>query len=71
MDWNYLITVPGIIFFIPIVAIVCGSVTAVVKMLIQHRERMGLIEHGLHPDYPPEDELAENGDGAAELRRTG
>ena len=72
MDWNSLITVPGIIFLIPIVAIVCGCVTAVVKMLIQHRERMGLIEQGLHPDHPPEDDLDENGQQAAtEFRATG
>lgn len=59
MNWEYLLTLPGIIFFIPIVAIVCGSVTAMVKMLIQHRERMGMIEQGLHPDYPPGDEQGE------------
>lgn len=56
MNWEYLLTLPGIIFFIPIVAIVCGCLTAIVKMLIQHRERMGMIEQGLHPDCPPDDE---------------
>ena len=62
MNWNDLITVPGIIFLIPIVAIICGSVTALAKMCFQHRERIALIEQGLHPDYPPEDDLDENRD---------
>ena len=44
------------VFSIPIVAIVCGSTVAIVKMVINHRERMGLIQHGIHPDYPPEEE---------------
>jgi hypothetical protein len=44
------------VFSIPIVAIICGSAMAIVKMVIKHRERMGLIQHGIHPDYPPEEE---------------
>jgi hypothetical protein len=37
------------------VAIVVGGTVAIVKALISHRERMALIERGLHPDYPPEE----------------
>ncbi len=44
-----------VIFMIPIVAIVIGGVISMLKMWIKHRERMGLIEHGIHPDYPPEE----------------
>ena len=40
---------------IPIVAIVTFGGVRIVKSLIAHRERMSLIEMGLHPDHPPED----------------
>ena len=46
-----------LVFGIPIVAILCGSTTAIVKMVIRHRERMRMIEQGIHPDLPPEEEL--------------
>lgn len=41
-----------------VVAIVAGAVVIVVivKFLIAHRERMAMIERGIHPDYPPADE---------------
>jgi hypothetical protein len=38
--------------WIPIVAIVCGSVGGIVKTAIIHRERMAMIRHGMHPDAP-------------------
>ena len=58
--WARVLTDPAtlsifMVFAIPIVAIVCGSIKAIVKMIINHRERMGLIQHGIHPDYPPEE----------------
>ena len=40
---------------IPIVLIVMFGGVKIVKSLIVHRERMSLIEMGIHPDYPPED----------------
>ena len=66
MNWNALFTVPGIIFMIPIVGIICGSVTGIVKMCFHHRERIALIEQGLHPDYPPEEDQGE----ASDLKET-
>lgn len=43
-----------------IVAIIVVSVTGVsitiTKMLITHHERIAMIQHGIHPDYPPENE---------------
>ncbi len=63
MNWNALFSVPGIIFLIPIVAIVCGCVTGIVKMCFHHRER---IAQGLHPDYPPEEDQSE----ASEFQET-
>ena len=40
---------------IPIVAIVVGGLVIVAKSYIRHRERIALIEMGIHPDYPPLD----------------
>ncbi len=44
-----------LVFSIPIVAIIGGCITGIVKMLITHRERVKMIENGIHPDYPPVD----------------
>jgi uncharacterized membrane protein (DUF106 family) len=45
-------------FVVAIVAIIAGTVTGasikITKMLITHHERIALIQHGIHPDYPPE-----------------
>ena len=39
---------------IPLLAILVGGITEVSRQLIRHRERMAMIERGLHPDHPPE-----------------
>ncbi|MBU0754443.1 MAG: hypothetical protein KJ645_04845 [Planctomycetes bacterium] len=41
---------------IPIVAILVWGATTVCKMMLQHQERMSLIDRGIHPDYPPDEE---------------
>ncbi|HEY4759122.1 MAG TPA: hypothetical protein VIH42_00940 [Thermoguttaceae bacterium] len=41
---------------VPIVAIVGGITLVIVKRAFSHRERMAMIERGIHPDFPPEDE---------------
>jgi hypothetical protein len=42
---------PGIFALcIPIAAIVCGSIIAIVKTIIHHRERMAKIGMGIDPD---------------------
>jgi hypothetical protein len=41
---------------IPILAIVGVITYAIVRKVFLHRERMAMIERGIHPDYPPEDE---------------
>ena len=47
------------VFMIPIVAILVGGAMAITKMMISHRERLAMIERGIHPDAsqptPPED----------------
>lgn len=39
---------------LPVVVIVSQAIVSIVKALIKHRERMAMIERGLHPDLPPE-----------------
>ena len=57
-EWLKLFFKPDtIVFLIPIVAILVGGIIAVVTILIRHRERMTMIEHGIHPDYRPEEPL--------------
>ncbi len=44
---------PGIIaLFIPIIAIIFGSIAGILKMVIKHRERMAKIGMGMDPDAP-------------------
>lgn len=40
--------------WIPIVAIICGTVTGVVKSMHCHAERMAMIRMGMHPDASTE-----------------
>jgi hypothetical protein len=46
MDWDRLLEPAVLGMAIPILAIVYGIVHAILK----HRERMALIEQGIHPD---------------------
>jgi len=44
---------PGIVtMLIPIVAIIMGGIYAITKAVIRHRERLAMIERGMHPDFP-------------------
>ncbi|MBN1417244.1 MAG: hypothetical protein JXP34_00620 [Planctomycetes bacterium] len=40
------------VFLIPIAAIAVGGIIAIVKLQMTHRERMAMIERGMHPDAP-------------------
>ena len=80
MNWEYApYLIPVLIFLVPIVAIVGGVVVTIMKKNFQHRERMAMIAQGIHPDYPPEDDLDDvDVDGKpavikepAKLQRTG
>jgi len=48
-----------IAMMVPIVAIITFGGLAVIRAVLVHRERIAMIEHGIHPDYPPEDDEAE------------
>ena len=61
-EWLQLFFRPEtLVFLIPIVAILTGGIIAIMKILIHHRERMTMIEHGIHPDYQPEESLEDEG----------
>ena len=40
---------------IPMVVVITIGAVIITKMIIRHRERMALIESGLHPDAPGDD----------------
>ncbi len=51
-----------LVFLIPIVAIITGGAVAIVHRVITHKERMAMIERGIHPDQQSEeDEGGEEG----------
>jgi len=41
-----------LVFLIPILAILMGGITTIVKQVIKHRERMAMIHQGMNPDWP-------------------
>jgi len=52
MDWlKNLTSNHTFLFFFAVVGIpmICISLTEIVKLLIKHRERMAMIEHGMDP----------------------
>ena len=63
-DWSRLLRPEVFVFLIPIAAVLMGGGVAITKMLIVHRERMALIEQGLHPDHLPEEEAPPEADPA-------
>jgi len=54
-EWpSYLHEPATLIFLIPILAILVGGITGLAKLMVRHRERMAMIERGIHPDHPPD-----------------
>jgi len=52
MDWlKQLVSNNSFLFFFAVIGIpmICLSLTEIVKLLIKHRERMAMIEHGMDP----------------------
>ena len=54
--WQYLMRVETLPLMIPIVVIVVGGIVVIVVTLLHHRERMAMIERGLYPEDPPEED---------------
>ena len=59
MSWQHLPDADTLAILIPIVAIIIGGVIAITWMIFAHRERMAMIERGIHPDHPPEEDDSE------------
>lgn len=53
MEWIKDLDPRTIGVLIPVVAIVGGFTYAIIKAIIRHRERLAMIERGMHPDHPP------------------
>ena len=45
----------GFPFLVAITAILVWGIMGIVKLLIRHRERMAMIERGMHPDLKEEE----------------
>ena len=45
MDWSNLLRPESLVLVVPVLAIAAG----VVQMVLKHRERMAMIEHGMDP----------------------
>lgn len=54
MEWSRLLEPDKLALMIPIVAIIVGGIIGIVAIIFGHRERMAMIDRGIHPDHPPE-----------------
>jgi len=43
--------------------IVIGGIIAITSIWMRHRERIAMIERGIHPDYPPEEDEQQDSSG--------
>jgi hypothetical protein len=43
-----------LVFAVPIVAILAAGIVGIAKLVMRHRERMAMIERGMHPDHRQE-----------------
>jgi hypothetical protein len=55
IDWNRILRPDLIWVVIPVVAILVGGILAILQQIHRHQERKAMIEQGIHPDYPPEE----------------
>ena len=61
MDFNTLLRPEISVFVVAVVAIVVCGVVQITKTVLRHRERIVMIQNGMHPDAHAE----ENPEGAA------
>lgn len=62
-EWHRILRPEILVFAIPIVAIMTVGIVKIASLLIKHRERMALIEQGLHPDDLPKDDAEQQHGG--------
>jgi hypothetical protein len=53
MNWLNDLRPDTLAMLVPIAAILVGGVVLITKTIIRHRERLAMIERGMHPDTPP------------------
>jgi hypothetical protein len=77
MDWlrslqMHEVIVYGVVFGIPLLVIGSHAIVTIVRAVLKHRERMAMIEHGIHPDLlpeqPPNEAPPVRGSGMAETQ---
>ncbi len=62
MDFFELFSDPqSAVFVVGAVAIVVGGAVAITKAVLRHRERIAMIENGMHPDAYSDEETSEQG----------
>jgi hypothetical protein len=56
--WLRMLQPDIVVFLVPIVivsvVVISRTCVKITQMLIAHHERIALIQHGIHPDYPPD-----------------
>ncbi len=60
-DWSRMLRPEIFGMLIPICGFLVAGIVIIVKMLIVHRERMALIEQGMHPDLAEDEAPPEEG----------
>ncbi len=58
MEWLKGLRAEQLAMLVAIVAIIMGAISSIVKRVIRHRERMAMIEQGMHPDEKRESKIA-------------
>ncbi len=56
MEWSHLIRSDTLAMMIPIGGIIVGGIIGIVAIIFRHRERMAMIDRGIHPDHLPEED---------------
>ncbi len=59
-EWSALLSPYVVGSLIPIAAILMVVILGITKLLFRHRERMAMIERGMHPDRPQEQSDSQN-----------
>ena len=62
--------IPIVALMIPIVGIIVGGLVSIVKMIIVHRERMAMLQHGILPEQKPEDAYVDEDEDKEEYAAT-
>lgn len=63
VSWNDVLKPEVMALAVPILAIaiggILGAISIITKAILRHRERMAMIERGMHPDLVEGEEIVE------------